>query len=109
MGGEPFGAQFKSGAMISFTASLKLWRSDEGSSHFVTVPPEHAGEIKAHALMVKRGFGSVKVEVRVDDVTWRTSIFPSKDGGYFLPIKIAVVRSTGKRESDLLEITMDLI
>ena len=36
------------------------------------------------------GFGSVRVEARIGDVVWRTSVFPVKSGGYFLPVKVAV-------------------
>ena len=93
--------------MITLTGPLKIWTNDEGRAHFVSVPAELSGEIRTHALMVRRGFGSVKVEVTLDDVTWRTSVFPSKStGGYFLPVKIDVVRKTGVAPGD--EVTVDL-
>ena len=44
-------------------------------------------------MLVRRGFGSVRVEVTLEGVTWRTSVFPSKEtGGYFLPVKMEVLR-----------------
>jgi hypothetical protein len=52
----------------------------------------------------------VKVEVTVDDFTWRTSIFPSKDsGGYFLPVKIEVLRNTGIAAGDLVRVALELL
>lgn len=76
----------------------------------MSVPPEIAGEIKAQALLVRRGFGSVKVEVTLDDVSWRTSVFPSKDtGGYFLPIKMDVLRKTGIAAGDLVTVKLELL
>lgn len=79
--------------MIIFSGPLKLWTGTDKRWHFMSVPLDLAGEIKAHALGCPRGFGSVKVEVSIDDVTWRTSIFPSKSSGdYFLPVKMEVVR-----------------
>jgi hypothetical protein len=78
--------------------------------HFMSVPAELAGEIRAHAMLVRRGFGSVKVEVTLDEVRWRTSVFPSKDtGGYFLPIKIDVIRKTGIAPDDEVTVELELL
>jgi hypothetical protein len=45
---------------------------------------------------VARGFGSLRVEVRIGATTWRTSIFPSSSAGTFvLPVKKAVRRAQG--------------
>lgn len=96
--------------MITFTAPLKIWTFDDGSSHFMSVPAELAGEIRAHAMLVRRGFGSVKVEVTVQDFIWRTSIFPSKStGGYFLPVKIDVLRNTGIAAGDEVTVELELL
>lgn len=93
--------------MITLTGPLKMWSNDEGRMHFMSVPAELSGEIRAHSMLVRRGFGSVKVEVTLDDVTWRTSVFPSKGtGGYFLPVKMDVLRRTGIAAGD--EVTVDL-
>ena len=78
--------------------------------HFMSVPEEISGEIRAHAMMVRRGFGSVRVEVTLDDVTWRTSVFPSKSsGGYFLPIKVAVVRKADVAPGDEVTVELELL
>lgn len=96
--------------MITFTGPLKNWTFADGTSHFMSVPAELAGEIKAHAMLVRRGFGSVKVEVTVDDFTWRTSVFPSKDsGGYFLPVKVEVLRKTGIAAGDDVTVQLELL
>jgi hypothetical protein len=96
--------------MIRLTGPLKIWSNDEGRVHFMSVPEEVSGEIHAHALMIRRGFGSVKVEVTLDDVTWRTSVFPSKStGGYFLPVKIDVVRKTGIEPGDDVTVELELL
>ena len=96
--------------MISLTGPLKMWSNDEGRSHFMSVPEELSGEIRAHAMLVRRGFGSVKVQATVDDFTWRTSVFPSKSsGGYFLPIKMDVLRRTGIAAGDEVTVTLELL
>jgi uncharacterized protein DUF1905 len=96
--------------MITLTGPLKLWSNAEGRMHFVSVPEELSGEIRAHAMMIRRGFGSVRVEVTLDDVTWRTSVFPSKSsGGYFLPVKIDVCRRTGIAAGDEVTVALELL
>jgi hypothetical protein len=95
--------------VITFTGPLKSWAFADGTSHFMTVPEDFAGEIKAHALMVRRGFGSVRVEMCLHDVTWRTSIFPSRSGGYFLPVKIDVLRRAGVSGGDEVTVALDLL
>ena len=96
--------------MITLTGPLKVWSNEEGRMHFMSVPEEMSGEIRAHAMVVRRGFGSVRVEVTLDDVTWRTSVFPSKStGGYFLPIKIGVVRKADLAAGDNVTVEFDLL
>jgi hypothetical protein len=78
--------------VITITAPLWLWTGEGGSWHFVTVPEVYCGEIRAAAFEARRGFGSVRVEASIHDVTWRTSVFPQKSGGYILPVKADVRR-----------------
>jgi len=96
--------------VITVTVPLKMWSNDEGRMHFMSVPEETSGEIRAHSMLVRRGFGSVKVEVTVDGFTWRTSVFPSKDtGGYFLPVKMDVLRKTGIAAGEDVTAELDLL
>lgn len=96
--------------MIEVTGPLKAWTFSDGTTHFMSVPEELSDEIRAHAFLVRRGFGSVKVEATIHDFTWRTSVFPSKSsGGYFLPVKIEVLRSTGIAAGDEVSVTLDLL
>jgi hypothetical protein len=73
--------------MISATGVLWLWSGDGGSWHFITIPEDLAGEIRAQGLARRVGFGSVRVEATIKDIRWRTSVFPQKSGGYILPVK----------------------
>ncbi len=95
--------------MIILTAPLQIWSNTEGRVHFMTLPEDQSGEVKAQALMERRGFGSVRVEVTIDDVTWRTSVFPIKRGGYFLPVKAAVCRKLGIVEGDEVTASLELL
>ena len=95
--------------MITLTATLWLWSGESASWHFITVPEELAGEIRAESLARRGGFGSVRVEVTIDDVTWRTSVFPQKSGGYILPVKAAVRRRANIAAGDDVTLTLELI
>jgi hypothetical protein len=61
-------------------------------------------------MLVRRGFGSVRVEVTLEGMTWRTSVFPSKEtGGYFLPVKMEVLRKTGIAAGDEVTVELELL
>lgn len=95
--------------MITVTAALWLWTGENGSWHFISVPEELSGEIRAHAMLALRGFGSVKVEARIGDVAWRTSVFPVKSGGYILPVKAEVRRKAGIAAGDKVTVEIALL
>jgi uncharacterized protein DUF1905 len=95
--------------MITVTAPLWLWTGENGSWHFVTVPEDQSGEIRAHALAAMRGFKSVRVEARIHDVVWRTSVFPVTSGGYILPVRAEVRRKAGIAADDEVTVTLELI
>jgi hypothetical protein len=93
--------------MITVTASLWLWSG--GSWHFITIPEADAVEIRAHSLLNRGGFGSVKVEATINGVTWRTSVFPQKSGGYLLPVKKEVRCNAGIAEGDEVTVRIELL
>lgn len=95
--------------MITVTAPLQLWTGQDGSAHFMTLPEEESYEIRAHALMNPRGFRSARVECTIGEVTWRTSAFPQKSGGYFLPVKAEVCRRAGIGAGDNVTVILELL
>ena len=95
--------------MITLTSQLWLWTGQGGSWHFITVPEDQAGEIRAHSLLSRGGFGSVKVEATINDVTWRTSVFPMKSAGYILPVKKEVRRKAGIAAGDEVTVAIELL
>jgi hypothetical protein len=95
--------------MITVTGRLWLWTGENGSWHFFTVPEEQSEEIRAHCLAIMRGFKSARVEATIDDVTWRTSVFPMKRGGYFLPVKAEVRRKAGIAAGDEVTVSLELL
>ena len=95
--------------MITITGPLWLWSGGQTSWHFLTVPEEQAGEIRAEGLAKRAGFGSVRVEARIGDVIWRSSVFPQKAGGYILPVKADVRRRAGIGAGDEVTFSLELL
>ena len=93
-----------------FTAPLWRWSDegdDAGSWHFVTVPIEHSERIRDELVVPPRGFGSVRVAVRVGATAWETSVFPdSKSGCYVLPVRKAVRRAEDLEAGDPVPVSL---
>ena len=84
----------------TFKISGKIWLwNGQAGWHFFSVPKKISKDIKSITSHIRRGFGSVKVEAQIGKTKWRTSIFPSKEGEYLLPIK-AQVRKVEKLKSN---------
>lgn len=76
--------------MYRFRARVSKWQGDS-AWHFATLPFDIADEIEERTAHVRRGFGSVRVEVTIGDTTWQTSVFPdTKSESYVLPVKAPV-------------------
>jgi hypothetical protein len=97
--------------VIKVTSLLWIWKGSDsaGRWYFITVPEDQSDEIRAHAFGNPRGFRSVKVEVRIDDVSWRTSIFPLNSGGYLLPVKAEIRRKANLGAGDEVTVELELL
>lgn len=102
--------------IVHFSGPLQSIVVEEGMAPigFVRIPPDAAEQIAGHELErrlelgKRRGFGSVKVAVRIGASEWSTSIFPSKEFGWFLPIKKPIRLAQGLAEGDTVEIELEL-
>ena len=97
--------------MIHVTATLWRWSGEGGNWHFLTIPEGLSGEFRAQSLLRGRrgGFGSVRVEARIGGVTWRTSVFPQKSGGFILPVKADVRHRADIGVGDEVDLTLEII
>ncbi len=94
---------------VSFSGVLWLWPGDAGW-HFVSLPEAVADDIAARFEGRRKGFGSLKVHVRVGETDWDTSIFPdSKAGTFVLPIKRQVRDREGIEPGDVVEVRLTVI
>lgn len=90
---------------VSFDAPLWRWKGD-AAWHFVSLPEDVADEIE-DSPVERRGFGSVRVLVRLGSSTWSTSLFPDKSRGTFLlPVKKQVREREGLEDGNVVRVTL---
>jgi Domain of unknown function (DUF1905) len=99
------------------THSAKLWRwttpAAPAAWFFLTIDGAAGEALSATALMRKlegmtRGFGSLKVTARIGGSQWRTSVFPSQQQGWMLPVKASVRKVEAIGEGDVVELELEL-
>ena len=94
---------------FDFSADIWLWEGPAGW-HFVTVPADISEVIRTLREPSGRGFGAVKVTVRLGKSRWQTSVFPqSADGTYVLPVKKQVRSAEGIRAGDEVAVHLALV
>ena len=96
---------------LEFEAELWLWDARRADTWtFVSVPPELSEEIRDQAAALPpAGFGSVRVTVTIGSSTWQTSVFPSGDGRYDLPVKKAVRRVERVESGDRVRVRLEVL
>lgn len=96
---------------IQFTAPVWLWHAEKASWWFVTLPPEATDQVRfAMRGRPRKGFGSVKVKVKLGDSEWRTSLFPDKArDSYLLPIKASVRKAEGLLQGGDVAVALTLV
>ena len=92
-----------------FKIKEKIWiYNGPAAWHFITIDKETSKKIKQIPIL-KRGWGSVPVNVTIGKTSWKTSIFPDKDDVYLLPIKKEIRRKEGLGEGSLIQIKIEVI
>lgn len=86
-----------------------LFRAEAADAwRFVALPADVSEAVRLVAGP-PRGFGSVRVQVRIGATTWRTSVFPDAARGTFvLPVKRAVRAAEGLEDGDVVEVALEV-
>ncbi|MBP9695434.1 MAG: DUF1905 domain-containing protein [Candidatus Magasanikbacteria bacterium] len=93
-----------------FTAGLWLYPGMAGNWTFVSLPKKDGEAIKKSFGKHSRGWGSLRVEVRLGKSKWRTSVFPDKKSGtYILPIKAGIRKCEGIIAGDKTKVSLEII
>lgn len=90
--------------MLEFSGKIWFWRGPS-PFHFVTVPDAQSQHIKSVAPSVTYGWGMIPCEVVIAESRFSTSLWP-KDGGYILPIKLAVREEANLELGDTVKVKL---
>ncbi len=96
---------------ITVTSLLWIWKGSDaaGRWYFLTIPDDESDAIRAQAFEERRGFGSVRVKVRIGEISWSTSVFPLNAGGYVLPVKAKVRKDASLAAGDEVTFSLELL
>jgi hypothetical protein len=95
---------------VVFDAELWVWDARHTDTWvFVSLPASESEEIRDLAGGLRRGFGSLRVRATIGNSTWSTSIFPSSEAGYVLPVKRPVRSAEDLEVGDKATVTLELI
>ena len=95
---------------VVFDAELGLWDARRTDAWiYVSLPADDSEEIRDLTGGPRRGFGSVRVRATIGTSTWTTSIFPSGQAGYVLPVKRPVRVAQALEVGDKATVTVELI
>lgn len=93
-------------AELAFGATLIEWRGPPPYV-FVAVPDDMVGEVAWASRRASYGWGCVPASGSANGAAFTTALFP-RNGGYLVPIKVAVRRETGLVLGDVADVTLTI-
>ena len=100
---------------VTWRGPITRWEGEKAVYHLLTVTGDAAGTITMHERLRRlewggrRGFGSVKVMATLGGTRWKTSVFPSKSGEWWLLVGKKVLRAEDLAAGDEAEVLLELL
>lgn len=91
----------------TFEGPVVYWRGPS-PFYFVALSEDVVDDLAPVANELTYGWGCIPVEATIGDTDFETSLFP-KDGGFMLPVKVAVRRAEGIDEEDVVTVRMAVV
>lgn len=91
---------------LDFDGEILEWRGP-APYLFVALPPEQADDLAQIARDVTYGWGCIPAAGRIGDTDFTTSIFP-RNGGYLVPVKVAVQRAEDVGLGDIIHVQLTI-
>lgn len=91
-----------------YETEAELWLWSGGSWHFLTLPPDVSAGLKTLRGSPK-GFGSMRVAATIGETSWKTSVFPTKEGDFLLPVKADVRKKEGLVPGDTVKLAVEVL
>lgn len=90
----------------SFEGPVVYWRGPS-PFHFVPLPEYVLDDLAPVANELTYGWGCIPATVTIGDTVFTTSMIP-KDGGFLVPVKVAVRRAEGIEEGDAVVVRLQV-
>jgi hypothetical protein len=94
-----------------YTVETRIWRYQGAAAwYFANIPTEPSAEIKTRFGSSSRGWGSIRVRVRIGKTEWNTSLFPDKKSStYLFAIKADVRKAEGLSDGDPITARVSIV
>ncbi len=93
--------------MYRVKTKLWVWSGDKAAWHFLTIDKKLTKKIKESKISKSKGWGSIRVMVTIGQTTWPTSIFPTKEGEFLLPVKASIRKKEKIKDGDMISFTFE--
>lgn len=90
--------------MKSITIDGTVWKYQGPTAWYFTTTSKEQGAALRAAEKRRVGWGAKRVEAQLGASVWRTSLFPTKEGPYVLPLKASVRKKEGVGEGSPVRI-----
>jgi ribosomal protein L31E len=98
-----------SGMVFNFTSTIWMYHG-KAAWFFITIPKDISDLIKFHTSHMKTGWGSVRIKAKINQTSWKTSLFPdSKSAAYLLPVKAEIRKKAKIQEGDDVAIEIEVL
>ena len=91
---------------LEFDTEVIEWRGP-APYLFARMPEPEASELSLIAREVTYGWGCIPASGQIGETEFRTSLFP-KDGGFLVPMKVAVQRAEGVALGDVVHVRLTI-
>lgn len=95
----------------NFAFTGKVWKYEGPAGwYFVYVDEKVSEEIRQISSGVKKvGFGFIPVHATIGETSWKTTLFPTKEGPYLVAIKAGIRKKERVGEGDEVKISFNLL
>ena len=88
----------------------KIWKYPGiGGWHFIPIGKSASSRIRTLMKDQTRGFGSIRVKARIGKTGWSTSVFPTKEKTFLLPVKSNVRKNERIETGDLVFVQLTFL
>ena len=93
-----------------YAVRAQVWRWKGGNWHFANLSARQSAEIRRRFGATARGWGSIRVRIRIGATEWSTSLFPSRQNKtYLFAIKADVRKAEDIGEGDRVTAVVHIV